>query len=96
MLQIFSLTSFLLLSSFLSYGQINIILPENPVIDSIPLNWKGHNHGSNVNISEIQTTEFIDAFSKLLVIFIKFVRHTLIFIGFALLLTVRCTETGML
>jgi len=54
-----------LFSSF-TYGQsINIVLPENPVIDSIPPEWKGYNHGAGVNISEIQTPEFIGAFSKL-------------------------------
>ncbi len=55
-----------LLFSSLTYGQsINIILPENPVIDSILPEWKGYNHGGGVNISEIQTTDFINAFSKL-------------------------------
>ena len=47
-------------------------------------------------VDKLNVASFIDAFSKLLVIFIKFARHTLVFIGFALLLTVRCTETGML
>jgi len=49
----------------LTYGQsINIVLPENPVIDSILPEWKGYNHGGRVNISEIQTPEFTNAFSK--------------------------------
>jgi len=47
------------------FSQISIQLPENPVVDTIQKPWKGHNHGSNVNISEIQTAEFSDAFSKL-------------------------------
>jgi len=51
--------------SSLTYGQsINIVLPENPVIDSILPEWKGYNHGGRVNISEIQTPEFTNAFSK--------------------------------
>ena len=40
------------------------MLPENPVIDSILPEWKGYNHGGRVNISEIQTPEFTNAFSK--------------------------------
>ncbi|MFT4661969.1 MAG: hypothetical protein ACI8XB_002253 [Patiriisocius sp.] len=66
MIRLFTLSCLLLLFTFLSYGQsVNIVLPENPVIDSIPFGWKGYNHGSETLVSESQTTEFIDAFSKM-------------------------------
>ncbi len=65
MLRIVLLIYFSFLFSFFSYGQINILLPENPIINSILPEWKGHNYSANSNISESQTTEFIDAFSKL-------------------------------
>ncbi|MDG2331556.1 MAG: T9SS type A sorting domain-containing protein [Flavobacteriales bacterium] len=66
MTQVASSFLFLLIFSSVTYGQtINLVLPENPVIDSIPMEWKGYNHGSSVNIPEIQTPDFIGAFSKL-------------------------------
>ena len=65
MTHIFTSLFLSLLFSSLTYGQsINIVLPENPVIDSILPEWKGYNHGGRVNISEIQTPEFTNAFSK--------------------------------
>ena len=66
MIRLFTLSCLLLLFTLLSYGQsINIVLPENPAIESIPLGWKGYNHGSRTNVSDYQTTEFTDAFSKM-------------------------------
>lgn len=64
MIRIYTISCFLF--TLLSYGQsINIVLPENPAIESIPLGWKGYNHGSRTNVSDYQTTEFTDAFSKM-------------------------------
>jgi alpha-L-arabinofuranosidase len=65
MTHIFTSLFLSLLFSSLTYGQsINIVLPENPVIDSILPEWKGYNQGGRANISEIQTPEFTNAFSK--------------------------------
>ncbi|MBT6747136.1 MAG: T9SS type A sorting domain-containing protein [Flavobacteriales bacterium] len=66
MLRIISISHLLLLFTFSSRGQsINLVLPENPVIDSILPEWKGYNHGGSVSVSEIQTPDFINAFFKL-------------------------------
>ena len=56
----------LLLFTCISYGQSIIIsLPENLAIETVPSKWKGHNHGANANVSESETAEFIEAFSKM-------------------------------
>jgi hypothetical protein len=66
MIRSHTISCFLFLFTFVSHGQsINISLPENPVIQSIPTEWKGYNHGSETNISDYQTTEFGAAFSKM-------------------------------
>jgi hypothetical protein len=54
-----------LLLTSLSYGQSIITLPENPIIESIPQRWKGHNHGGFSVFSHAQTPGFINAFSKM-------------------------------
>ena len=66
MIRSYTINSFLFLFTFVSYGQsINISLPEDPVIQSIPTQWKGHNQGSETNVSDYQRTEFDAAFSKM-------------------------------
>ena len=66
MIRIYTISCFLFLFTFLSYGQsINISLPVTPVIESIPTQWKGYNHGSRTNVSDYQTTAFSNAFSKM-------------------------------
>ena len=37
---------------------ISIQLPVNPMIDSIPNQWRGHNEGAKSLVSENQTTDF--------------------------------------
>ena len=67
MKRIISIGCFVLLFTFSSHGQsINLVLPENLMIDSILPEWKGYNHGGGVSISEIQTPDFINAFSNVL------------------------------
>ncbi|MFT5244949.1 MAG: hypothetical protein ACI8QQ_002897 [Psychroserpens sp.] len=66
MIRLFTLSCLLLLFTLFSYGQsINISLPATPVIESIPAQWKGYNHGSNTNVSDYQTNVFYNAFSKM-------------------------------
>jgi hypothetical protein len=66
MIRVISIGSFILLFTLSYNGQsINLVLPQNPLIDSILPEWKGYNHGGGVSISEIQTPDFINAFSKL-------------------------------
>lgn len=66
MIRSYTISCFLFLFTFLSHGQsINISLPENPVIQSIPAQWKGYNHGSETKVSDYQKIEFDAAFSKM-------------------------------
>lgn len=54
-----------LLCSICSAQTISIQLAENPVIDSIPSQWRGYNQGAKSLITEVQTTDFANAFNRL-------------------------------
>ncbi len=54
-----------LLCSISAAQTISIQLPENPVIDSIPSQWRGYNEGAKSLIAEVQTADFANAFNRL-------------------------------
>lgn len=47
----------------ISFSQISLQLPENPVIDTIPKAWRGFNHSSNSNTSWFDNQTFVDSFA---------------------------------
>jgi len=59
------ITSLLIFTTVNIFSQITIQLPENPIINKVPSNWKGYNKGANSNLDWVQTQEFEEAFNEL-------------------------------